>query len=66
MTMGARPCLASLFFLTRMGRRLIPFPRTIAEATAQQMRRKGGRDWPWLHLDSIKRQLDREALEYRQ
>lgn len=40
--------------------------RDIAEATAEQMRHEGGRDSPRLHLDSIKRQLDRDAPEYRQ
>jgi ribulose-5-phosphate 4-epimerase/fuculose-1-phosphate aldolase len=48
------------------GRRLIPVPREIAEATARQMRHEGGRDSPKLHLDSIKRQLDRDAPKYRQ
>jgi ribulose-5-phosphate 4-epimerase/fuculose-1-phosphate aldolase len=48
------------------GRRLLPMPRDIAEATAEQMRHEGGRDSPKLHLDSIKRQLDRDAPEYRQ
>lgn len=48
------------------GRRLTPVPRDIAEATAVQMRHEGGRDSPKLHLESIKRQLDRESPEYRQ
>ncbi|MFL5258023.1 MAG: aldolase [Rhodopila sp.] len=48
------------------GRRLVPVPRDVVEATAQQMRHESGRDSPKLHLDSIKRQLDRDAPEYRQ
>ncbi|WP_428486081.1 aldolase [Rhodopila sp.] len=48
------------------GRRVVPVPREIAEATAEQMRHEGGRDSPKLHLESIKRQLDRDAPEYRQ
>ena len=48
------------------GRRIVPVPTQIAEATAAQMRHEGGRDSPKLHLDSIKRQLDRDAPEYRQ
>lgn len=48
------------------GRQVIPVPQHIAEATAEQMRHEGGRDSPKLHLDSIKRQLDRDAPEYRQ
>jgi hypothetical protein len=48
------------------GRALVPVPRGIAEATAQQMRHENGRDSPKLHLDSIKRRLDRDAPEYRQ
>ena len=32
----------------------------------EQMRHEGGRDSPKLHLESIKRQLDRESPEYRQ
>ena len=39
---------------------------SIYGATAEQMRHEGGRDSPKLHLDSIKRQLDRDAPEYRQ
>jgi ribulose-5-phosphate 4-epimerase/fuculose-1-phosphate aldolase len=48
------------------GRSLRPIPAAIAARTAQQMRRPGGRDSAALHLDSIKRQLDREAPEYRE
>jgi ribulose-5-phosphate 4-epimerase/fuculose-1-phosphate aldolase len=48
------------------GRRVIAVPQSIAAATAEQMRHEGGRDSPRLHLDSIKRQLDRDAPEYRQ
>jgi ribulose-5-phosphate 4-epimerase/fuculose-1-phosphate aldolase len=48
------------------GRKVVPVPRHIAEATAEQMRHEGGRDSPALHLASIKRQLDRDEPEYRQ
>jgi ribulose-5-phosphate 4-epimerase/fuculose-1-phosphate aldolase len=48
------------------GRRVVPVPPSIAAATAEQMRHEGGRNSPRLHLDSIKRQLDRDAPEYRQ
>lgn len=48
------------------GRLIVPVSKSVAEATAQQMRHEGGRDSPRLHLDSIKRQLDRDAPEYRQ
>jgi ribulose-5-phosphate 4-epimerase/fuculose-1-phosphate aldolase len=48
------------------GRRLVPVPRDVVEAATQQMRHESGRDSPKLHLDSIKRQLDRDAPEYRQ
>jgi ribulose-5-phosphate 4-epimerase/fuculose-1-phosphate aldolase len=48
------------------GRTVVPVPRHIAEATAEQMRHGGGRDSAKLHPDSIKRQLDRDAPEYRQ
>jgi ribulose-5-phosphate 4-epimerase/fuculose-1-phosphate aldolase len=48
------------------GRRIVPVPKEIADRTAQQMRHEGGRDSPALHLESIKRQLDKEAPEYRQ
>ena len=48
------------------GRPIVPVPPQIAKATAEQMRHEGGRDSPKLHLDSIKRQLDRDAPEYRQ
>ena len=48
------------------GRPVIQVPRHIAEATAEQMRHEGGRNSPRLHLDSIKRQLDRDSPEYRQ
>jgi ribulose-5-phosphate 4-epimerase/fuculose-1-phosphate aldolase len=47
------------------GRRVVPVAKEIAEATANQMRHEGGRDSPRLHLESIKRQLDRDAPEYR-
>jgi ribulose-5-phosphate 4-epimerase/fuculose-1-phosphate aldolase len=48
------------------GRKLVPVPAVIAQATAEQMRHEGGRDSAALHLESIKRQLDREQPEYRQ
>ena len=48
------------------GRPLLPVPAHIAQATAEQMRHEGGRDSPALHLESIKRQLDRDGPEYRQ
>jgi ribulose-5-phosphate 4-epimerase/fuculose-1-phosphate aldolase len=48
------------------GRSLRPIPPEIAARTAAQMRRAGGRDSAALHLESIKRQLDRDAPEYRQ
>lgn len=48
------------------GRPLVPVPEAVARVTAEQMRHEGGRDSPKLHLDSIKRQLDRDAPEYRQ
>ena len=48
------------------GRPLVPIPADIAERTAGQMRRGGSRDSAGLHLESIKRQLDRDMPEYRQ
>ncbi|HVZ07333.1 aldolase [Rhodopila sp.] len=48
------------------GRRLVPVPRQIAERTAEQMKHEGGRPSADLHLNSIKRLLDREEPEYRQ
>jgi ribulose-5-phosphate 4-epimerase/fuculose-1-phosphate aldolase len=48
------------------GRPIVPVPPHIAEATAKQMRFGGGRNSSKLHLESIKRQLDRDAPEYRQ
>lgn len=48
------------------GRPLQPIPAEVAARTARQMRRAGGRNSAALHLASIKRQLDREAPEYRQ
>jgi ribulose-5-phosphate 4-epimerase/fuculose-1-phosphate aldolase len=48
------------------GRRVLPVSREVAELTAKQMRHEGGRDSPRLHLESIKRQLDRDAPEYCQ
>jgi len=48
------------------GRPLVPIPVDIAERTAGRMRRGGSRDSAALHLESIKRQLDRDTPEYRQ
>ena len=48
------------------GRPLVPVPAEIAEQTALRMRRGGSRDSAGLHLESIKRQLDRDTPEYRQ
>jgi len=48
------------------GRPVLPVPQEIAERTALQMREEGGRDSPRLHLDSVKRRLDRVSPEYRQ
>ncbi len=48
------------------GRPLVPVPAEIAEQTAARMRRGGSRDSAVLHLESIKRQLDRDTPEYRQ
>jgi ribulose-5-phosphate 4-epimerase/fuculose-1-phosphate aldolase len=48
------------------GRPVVPVPPDIAAATAKQMRHQNGRDAARLHLDSIKRQLDKEQPEYRQ
>jgi ribulose-5-phosphate 4-epimerase/fuculose-1-phosphate aldolase len=48
------------------GRLVLPVPQEIAERTAEQMRHEGGRDSPRLHLDSIRRRLDRDAPDYRQ
>ncbi len=48
------------------GRPIRPVPKEIAERTAEQMKHEGGRDSPALHLESIKRQLDASAPEYRQ
>lgn len=46
------------------GRALRPVPPAVAEATARQMR-DGGDEPARLHLESIKRTLDREAPDYR-
>lgn len=48
------------------GRKVLPVPLTVAALTAEQMKHEGGRDSPALHLESIKRQLDRDQPEYRQ
>ncbi|HYZ22873.1 MAG TPA: aldolase [Rhodopila sp.] len=47
------------------GRPIVPVPKHIAERTAEQMKHEGGRDSAALHLESIKRQLDRAQPEYR-
>lgn len=46
------------------GRKLIPVPRHIAEATYRQMR-EGDDESARLHLESMKRILDREEPDYR-
>ncbi|MFN4277444.1 MAG: aldolase [Ferrovibrio sp.] len=46
------------------GRKVVPVPKEIAEATYAQMR-EGDRESARLHLDSAKRQLDREQPDYR-
>ncbi len=58
-----RACEAQRLALST-GRPLKPVPQAVAEATARQMR-VGEGDSARLHLDSIKRTLDREAPEYR-
>ncbi|GAA3074302.1 aldolase [Rhizobium viscosum] len=46
------------------GRSLIPVPSDIAEQAARQMR-EGDPESARLHLESVRRVLDRQALEYR-
>ncbi|MGE0420464.1 MAG: aldolase [Acetobacteraceae bacterium] len=48
------------------GRPLAIIPPEVAAATAAQMKRGWGRDSAGLHLESVKRQLDRDQPEYRQ
>lgn len=48
------------------GRALQLIPPEIAARTAKRMRRTGERNSSALHLESLKRQLDAEAPEYRQ
>ena len=48
------------------GRALLPIPAEIAAHTAERMRQGGARDSAGLHLESIKRQLDRLEPEWRQ
>jgi ribulose-5-phosphate 4-epimerase/fuculose-1-phosphate aldolase len=48
------------------GRPLLPIPPEIAARTALQMRTRGARESAALHLESVKRQLDRDSPEYRQ
>jgi hypothetical protein len=40
-------------------------PADIAARTAEQMREEGGRDSARLHLESVKRTLERETPDYR-
>lgn len=47
------------------GRRLLPVPTEVAERTARQMR-QSDRDSARLHLESVKRILDRESPDWRQ
>jgi len=47
------------------GRRLVPVPPAMAALSARQMR-EGSRPAARLHLESVKRTLDREAPDYRQ
>jgi ribulose-5-phosphate 4-epimerase/fuculose-1-phosphate aldolase len=47
------------------GRRLVPVPTEIAERTARQIR-QSDRDTARLHLESVKRILDRESPDWRQ
>lgn len=47
------------------GRTLAVIPPAIAAVTAAQMRKGWGRDSAGLHLESVKRQLDRSEPEYR-
>ena len=58
-----RACEAQRLALST-GRALRPVPAALAKATAQQMQ-IGGRDSARLHLESIKRTLDRDAPDYR-
>jgi ribulose-5-phosphate 4-epimerase/fuculose-1-phosphate aldolase len=46
------------------GRRLVPVPAALAELTYKQMR-EGDGESARLHLESVKRMLDREAPDYR-
>jgi len=46
------------------GRKVIPVPKDIAEATYRQMR-EGDDESARLHLDSVKRELDREQPGYK-
>lgn len=47
------------------GRELAIIPPAVAAATAAQMRKGWDRDSAGLHLESVKRQLEREQPEYR-
>ncbi len=58
-----RACEAQRLALST-GRALKPVPEAVAAATARQMRAGDGES-ARLHLESIKRTLDREAPEYR-
>ncbi len=59
-----RACQAQII-AESTGRKLVPVPEAMARATAEQMKHEGGRPSAWLHLESIKRGLDREAPDYR-
>ncbi len=48
------------------GRKLVPIAEEIVLRTAEQMKTEGGRESAWLHLESVKRQLDKDQPEYRQ
>jgi ribulose-5-phosphate 4-epimerase/fuculose-1-phosphate aldolase len=58
-----RACEAQRLALST-GRALVPVPAALAEKTARQMR-VGERESARLHLESVKRTLDRTAPEYR-
>ncbi|HEY0419346.1 MAG TPA: aldolase [Acetobacteraceae bacterium] len=47
------------------GRRILRIPEEVARRTVAQIRTQGGRESAKLHLESVKRVLDREAPDYR-
>jgi ribulose-5-phosphate 4-epimerase/fuculose-1-phosphate aldolase len=59
-----RACAAQVM-AESTGRRLVSVPHEVAERTAAQMR-QGERDSARLHLESVKRLLDRETPDWRQ